>query len=99
MAFVTFSKAAVPLRCWAVTEEAGNAGVSCGPLGPLPHQPTPLRIRFTKNPGATRRCRLQGACRVSHVIRSGPRGRGGLCRVLGAPLSVDRPSPFKVSSS
>lgn len=74
-------------------------GVSCGPLGPLPHQPTPLRIRFTKNPGATRRCRLQGACRVSHVIRSGPRGRGGLCRVLGAPLSVDRPSPFKVSSS
>lgn len=50
MAFVTFSKAAVPLRCWAVTEEAGNAeGELRAPRAP-PAPANPSKDSFHQKP-------------------------------------------------
>lgn len=50
MAFVTFSKAAVPLRCWAVTEEAGNAGGELRAPRAPPAPANPSKDSFHQKP-------------------------------------------------
>lgn len=50
IAFVTFSKAAVPLRCWAVTEEAGDAGCEQRAPRATPAPANPSKDSFHQKP-------------------------------------------------